>query len=96
MAARLKRLTARKTSVPVGAAVVVAVGLGLLPSLDERNGWCRRKNLHTHPAVKPIYDRNYAVFQELYKANKKNLQPSTANFKTKSAPGPAVRKLTGA
>ena len=57
----------------VGAAVVVAVGLGLLPSLDEAKRMVPAKKTFTpNPAVKPIYDRNYAVFQELYKANKKN------------------------
>ena len=57
----------------VGAAVVVAVGLGLLPSLDEAKRMVpAKKTFMPNPAVKPVYDRNYAVFQELYKANKKN------------------------
>jgi len=49
------------------------VGLGLLPSLDEAKRMVpAKKTFMPNPAVKPVYDRNYAVFQELYKANKKN------------------------
>lgn len=57
----------------VGAAVVVAVGLGLLPGLDEAKRMVPAKKTFTpDPAVKAIYDKNFAVFQQLYKANKKN------------------------
>ena len=59
----------------VGAAAVMAVGLGLVPDLDavgtlippERTFSPRTEN-------RAVYDRNYAVFRKLYAANKSHFR----------------------
>ena len=56
----------------VGAAVVLAVGLGLIPSFGE----AKQMIPASRPFVpnsknKAAYDRNFEVFKELYRSNKK-------------------------
>lgn len=57
----------------VGAAALVAVGLGVIDSLDKVKNLIPVKKTYTpNPANKAVYDRNYQVFKQLYKCNKKN------------------------
>ncbi|MCL2023798.1 MAG: FGGY-family carbohydrate kinase [Oscillospiraceae bacterium] len=56
----------------VGAAAVAAVGLGLLPNLEATKALIPAvKSFPPNPANKAIHDKNFAVFTQLYKANKK-------------------------
>jgi xylulokinase len=56
----------------LGAAVVVAVGLGLLESVEDANKLIRPKEIYyPNPVVKSVHDRNFQVFKSLYKNNKK-------------------------
>lgn len=55
----------------VGAAAVMAVGLGVIPSLDAVGTLIPPERTFTpDPANKAAYDKNYAVFRKLYAANK--------------------------
>lgn len=55
----------------VGAAVIAAVGLGLIRDLDEAKAFIPAvKTFIPNPANKAVYDKNYAVFTQLYKSNK--------------------------
>ena len=55
----------------VGAAAVMAVGLGLVPDLDAVGTLIPpERTFVPDPAVKAAYDKNYAVFRKLYGANK--------------------------
>lgn len=57
----------------VGAAALVGVGLGLIKNLDEvKNFIPVVATYKSNPELKPIYDRNFEVFKNLYKSNKKN------------------------
>lgn len=57
----------------VGAAACIAVGLGTIPKLDDVKALIPAKKFyHPNPENKTVYDRNYRVFQNLYKANKEN------------------------
>ena len=57
----------------VGAAACIAVGLGMIPSLDHVKELIPAKYTYTpNKENKAVYDRNFTVFQNLYKANKKN------------------------
>lgn len=57
----------------VGAAALVAVGLNVIDGLDKVKNLIPVKNTYTpNPANKAVYDRNYQVFKQLYKCNKKN------------------------
>ena len=57
----------------VGAAALVGVGLGLIKNLDEvKNFIPVVATYKPNPELKPIYDRNFEVFKNLYKSNKKN------------------------
>lgn len=57
----------------VGAALLVAVGEGVISSLDEAKRLISvEKTYEPNAENKKIYDRNYSVFTELYKSNKKN------------------------
>lgn len=59
----------------VGAAMLVAVGCGAMKDLDEAADMIEVcKTFTPDPGNKAIYDRNYRVFRELYKANKKNFR----------------------
>ncbi len=56
----------------VGAAVVVAVGLGVIDSIAEANKLIdAEKRFEPNKANKPIYDKMFAAYKEIYAANKK-------------------------
>jgi xylulokinase len=56
----------------LGAAVIVAVGLGLLENVEEANKLITPSEIYyPNPVVKDIHDRNYKVFKSLYRNNKK-------------------------
>lgn len=55
----------------IGAAMLVAVGSGLIPSLSEAGRMIPVLEKYTPvPENKEVYDRNYKVFKKLYSANK--------------------------
>lgn len=57
----------------VGAAAVVAAGLGLVKDVSETEKLVKvAKTYMPDPSVKAIYDKNFSVYKELYKSNKKN------------------------
>lgn len=57
----------------VGAAVTIAVGSGLIKSFGEAKKLIPAVKTYTpNPANKAIYDKQFAVFKNLYKANKEN------------------------
>ena len=57
----------------IGAAMLVAVGSGLFPSLTLAAAHVKVNGRYEpNAALKPVYDRNYRVFRQLYASNKKN------------------------
>ena len=57
----------------VGAAACIAVGLGVIPEIKDVKKLIPAKVTYKpNKANKAVYDRNYQVFTNLYKANKKN------------------------
>ena len=55
----------------VGAAVVVAVGLGLIAGVEEAGKLIKAdKVFKPNKENKAVYDRNFAAYKELYKSNK--------------------------
>ncbi|MBR0112211.1 MAG: FGGY-family carbohydrate kinase [Clostridia bacterium] len=55
----------------VGAAVVMAVGLGVIDNMAQAKKLIPvRKSFTPNPANKAVYDRNFAVYKTLYKNNK--------------------------
>ena len=55
----------------VGAAAVMAVGLGVIADLDAVGTLIPpERTFVPDPAVKAAYDKNYAVFRKLYAANR--------------------------
>jgi xylulokinase len=57
----------------VGAAVTIAVGLGMIDGFKDAKKLIPAVKTYTpNPTNKPVYDKQYAVYKELYKANKKN------------------------
>ena len=57
----------------VGAALTVAVGLGTIESLEKAKALIPAEKTYTpNPANKAVYDKNFEVYRQLYKANKKN------------------------
>lgn len=55
-----------------GAAIVCGVGLGLVPSFEEAGALVRvARTYEPNPANKAVYERQYAVFTELYRQNRK-------------------------
>ncbi|MBQ7688384.1 MAG: FGGY-family carbohydrate kinase [Clostridia bacterium] len=57
----------------VGAAVTIAVGSGLIRSFSEAKKLIPAvKTYEPNSANKAVYDKQYAVFKNLYKANKAN------------------------
>lgn len=55
----------------VGAAVLVAVGLGIIDSVQDAGKLIKaEKTFIPNPEVKPAYDKNFAAYKEIYKANK--------------------------
>lgn len=56
----------------VGAAVVVAVGLGVISEIDEAGKLITAdKTFKPNPENKPAYDKNFAVYKQMYATNKK-------------------------
>ena len=56
----------------VGAAAVVAAGLGLVEDVNDTDKFIKvEKTYYPDSSVKGVYDKNYAVFKQLYAANKK-------------------------
>ena len=57
----------------VGAAVVIAVGLGLIPSFAEAKKLIPvHRSFSPNSENSPVYDRNYEVFKKLYRNNRKS------------------------
>lgn len=57
----------------MGAAVVAAVGLGLCQSIFEAKKLIPlRKTFTPNKETKPVYDKQYEVYKNLYKSNKKS------------------------
>ena len=57
----------------IGAAMLAAVGSGLFPDLAQAASHVKVNWRYTpNTALKPVYDRNYRVFRQLYASNKKN------------------------
>lgn len=59
----------------VGAAACIAVGTGMIPSMTDVKKLIPAKIIyHPNKANKAVYDRNFEVFKNLYKCNKKNFE----------------------
>ena len=59
----------------VGAAAVMAVGLGIIPSLDAAGRLIPpERTFRPNPASKAVYDKSFSVFRKLYAANKANFR----------------------
>lgn len=59
----------------VGAAAVAAVGLGIIPELGEAKHLIpARKTFLPRRENREVYNRNFAVYKELYASNKKNFK----------------------
>ncbi len=57
----------------VGAAACIAVGMGLIPSMQDVKSLIPAKITYfPNKQNKEVYDRNYRVFQNLYRCNKEN------------------------
>lgn len=57
----------------VGAAACIAVGTGMINSITDVKKLIPAKiTYHPNPANKAVYDKNFEVFKNLYKCNKKN------------------------
>ena len=55
----------------LGAAVIVAVGLGILDSLEDANKLIKANAVYyPNPANRIVHDRNFEAFKMLYKNNK--------------------------
>jgi xylulokinase len=56
----------------LGAAVIVAVGLGVLEKIEDAKKLIKTKEVYfSNPANKAVHDRNFKIFKSLYKNNKK-------------------------
>ena len=56
----------------VGAAMLVGIGRGLIPSIDKVKDFVKVKEVFTPNAEnKAVYDKNYRVFKSIYPTNKK-------------------------
>ena len=59
----------------VGAAVVVAVGIGVINSISEAGTLIKsNKVFKPDPSNKAAYDKNYSVYKRLYKTNKESFR----------------------
>jgi xylulokinase len=59
----------------VGAAACIAVGMGLIPTMKDVKKLIPAKVVYKpNKENKAVYDRNFAVFKNLYKDNKKNFE----------------------
>ncbi len=57
----------------VGACACVAAGLGIIDSVSKVKDYINvEKTFKPNPENKAVYDRNFEVFKQLYKSNKKN------------------------
>lgn len=57
----------------VGAAACIAVGMGIIPKMtDVKKLIPIKTTYHPNKANKEVYDKNFKVFQNLYKCNKEN------------------------
>ena len=57
----------------VGAAVVVAVGLGIIDDISQAGKLVKpSKSFEPNPANKAAYDKGFETYKVLYKTNKKN------------------------
>ena len=57
----------------VGAAITAAVGLGVIKNMEQAKDLVKANATYKpNPANKAVYDKNFEVFKQLYKANKKN------------------------
>lgn len=57
----------------VGAAACIAVGTGVIPTMKDVKKLIPAKiTYHPNKANKEIYDKNFKVYQNLYKCNKEN------------------------
>ena len=74
--AMARRIIAREAifaGMSSGAAMLAAVGSGLFPDLAQAASHVKVNGRYTpDAALKPVYDRNYRVFRQLYASNKKN------------------------
>lgn len=56
----------------LGAAVIVAVGLGILENIEETKKFIKANEIYyPNPTNRVVHDRNFKVFKMLYKNNKK-------------------------
>lgn len=70
---RVETVAASQNVGAVGAAAVVAAGLGVVKDVSDTEKLVQVEKVYYPDAgVKAVYDRNYSVYKELYKANKKS------------------------
>ncbi len=63
----------------VGAAVIIATGLGIIPSIEDAKKLIPViKTFSPNSENKKVYDRNYTVFKNLYIKNKDNFKDLNA------------------
>ena len=56
----------------VGAAVLVGIGRGVIPSIDKVKNYVKVKKVFVpNTENKAVYDKNFKVFKSIYSANKK-------------------------
>lgn len=59
----------------VGAAACIVVGMGIIPSMKDVKKLIPAKITYKpNPENRAVYERNFKVFQNLYKCNKKNFE----------------------
>jgi xylulokinase len=59
----------------VGAAAVTGVGLGIIQDLDMIKEYIPvERSFKPNEKVKEVYDRNFKVFKNLYKSNRRNFK----------------------
>ncbi len=65
----------------IGAAIVAAVGLGLIESLEQANDLITVSKVFTpNPLHVDLYNKGYKVFRRLYHSNRKNFRLLNGNF----------------
>ncbi|MDL2236125.1 FGGY-family carbohydrate kinase [Christensenellaceae bacterium OttesenSCG-928-L17] len=66
----------------MGAAILVAVGLGLLPAIEDADQFANiDARFEPNSAHTAVYEKNYAVFKELYASNKAHFHALNKNKK---------------
>ena len=59
----------------LGAAAVAGVGIGVIPNLENIKEYVEIEGIFTPDSkTKAIYERNFQVFKEIYKYNKKGFK----------------------